>query len=822
MTPLLLSLISLLIPSAPQQELTIHADRPGHAIPRSLYGIFFEEINHAGDGGLYAELVRNRNFEEPSDASGAIPGWTAWTDPAILEGSYAKLSLDRTNPQSTGTGNALKLTMNGNASALNAGFWGISVRNGADYRFRFDARRDPGINPECVMWLRGKDDANLGSVTFPGLQTNWSRIEGTLRGVATATDAQLCISFTGSGSVWLDTVSMVPVDNWNSHRFGLRKDLAQLVENLHPAFLRFPGGCYVEGGDQLKDAFRWPTTIGDIAHRPGHANASWGCWSTDGLGFHEYLQWCKDLHAEPLFVVNCGMSHKEFVPLDQLQPWVQECLDAIEYANGDEDTNWGKRRIKNGHPAPFNLKYIEIGNENGSLGGFGGTPAQYTERYRVFYDAIKSTYPNITTIANTRVSAPMELVDDHYYNSPAWFWNNTSLYDKTDRNGPKVYVGEYAVTQGCGQGNLAAALAEAAFMTGLERNSDIVTMSSYAPMFVNVNDRKWNPDMIVFDGARSYGTPSYYVQQLFATNSPDTLLPIDVPEVTDFPSITRGGIGLGSWYTDAEYKDIAIQKDGNTIYTSDFARNTDGWHIGAGEWSVHQGAYRQSVRGENKFALLELPELKDATDYTITLKARKLAGDEGFLILFRAPDADNFSWWNLGGWGNREHAIEKSDQRNKFSIGPHIPGKIEPNRWYDLSISLRGPNIRCYLDGALIHDVTEKRPPSFAATAGRIDATGELIIKVVNGGQAAVDTRVKFVGAPALASTARSLVLSSDNLADENSLTSPNRIAPIILIANAAPDSITYSFSPRSLTILRILPAKQGRGLPTGDPAGSK
>ena len=318
--------------------------------------------------------------------------------------------------------------------------------------------------------------------------------------------------------LWLDVVSLFPEETYQGH--ACRTDLAQMLKDMQPAFVRFPGGCYVEG-DELANAFRWKRTIGDVAERPGHWNL-WGYRSNDGLGYLEYLQLCEDLGTEPLFVINCGMAHKDVVPMEQMPEFVQDALDAIEYANGDAGTTkWGKLRAEHGHPAPFGMKYIEIGNENGG-------PA-YDERYALFYDAIKAKYPDINIVANVPTrQRPTEILDEHYYSLPEFFMSNAFRYDTYDRNGSHIYVGEYAVTQNAGQGNLRAAIGEAAFMTGMERNADVVVMSSYAPLFVNPGWRRWNPNAIVFDASRSYGTPSYHVQAMFAQHRPDVILPLEL------------------------------------------------------------------------------------------------------------------------------------------------------------------------------------------------------------------------------------------------------------------------------------------------------
>ena len=340
----------------------------------------------------------------------------------------------------------------------------------------------------------------------------------------------------------------------------MRPDLAQTVANLRPSFVRFPGGCYVEG-DKLANRFQWKTTLAPPLDRPGHENL-WGYRSTDGLGYHEYLQWCEDMNAAPLFVVNVGMSHTDIVPLDKMGPYVQDALDAIEYARGDVTTPWGKRRAQNGHPAPFPLRLLEIGNENGG--------AAYEERFALFYDAIKRKYPDIQLIANTPVKSRIpDIIDEHYYDTAEFFARQAHRYDSYPRTGPKVYVGEYAVTQGAGKGNLEAALGEAAFITGMERNADVVTMASYAPLLVNDNDRKWNPDALVFNSAQMYGTPSYYVQQMFSLNRGDVTLKTDVqaapPKTPAALSLPSGMVGVGTWNTSAEFADINVFRNGEFV-----------------------------------------------------------------------------------------------------------------------------------------------------------------------------------------------------------------------------------------------------------------
>ncbi len=782
--------------------LTVHADQTGPRVNPSLYGVFFEEINHAGDGGLYAELVRNRDFQESDPRGGQPMAWTLRSE----AGAQGKISLDGDLPPGAAGAHSLRLEAGGagRVTLANDGYWGVPVRAGARYHLSFFVRRSETLHTPVRVTLESAGGEVYARTALRNLSPTWQRVTATLTPSATDPAARLVLGVDAPGTVWLDEVSLFPERTFRRRSNGLRADLAEQVSAIRPAFVRFPGGCFVEG-NRLSCAFRWKSTLGDIAARPGHLNDNWGYRSTDGLGYHEYLQWCEDLGAEPLFVVNCGLSHHDVVPMEQLQPWVQDALDAIEYANGPVTSQWGALRAKNGHPKPFNLRYVEIGNENGMFGNtFGGTHAQYAERYRVFYDAIKRQYPTIVTIANTRVPHPTELVDDHYYNSPAWFWENMGYYDAYARSGPKVYVGEYAVTQNCGKGNLRAALAEAAWMTGLERNADVVRMASYAPLFVNANDRRWNPDAIVFDGLRSYGTPSYYVQKLFAASRPDVILPSELHAEPGAVTVEKGGIGLGTWATRAEFRDVEVRQDGKTLYASSFPSGAADWRSLRGQWSVVDGAYRQTSPETNMRAVLDAPALSGLSDYTLHLKARKLAGSEGFLILFRVRGDEQYYWWNIGGWQNREHGIERSDGAEKVQLGSHVPGHIETGRWYDIRVELSGPRIRCYLDGKLIHDVQEQPVPNLAAAAGRADGSGDLILKVVNGADVPRTVRINLEGAGSLRRTGRETVLTGGSMDAENSLEQPEKIAPETRPLSGLGRRFTHTFPPRSVTVLRL------------------
>jgi alpha-L-arabinofuranosidase len=768
-------------PAQSPATLTVHVDRPGVQISPLLYGLFFEEINRAGDGGLYAEMVQNRSFEDADKPA----AWSLVKSPAA-EGTMA---LDTSRPLNQKNRRSLRLEItkveSGRVGVANEGFKGMSLKKGAQYLLSICARRADGFaGPIAVSLEQGESVLAAGKIE--GVGPEWKKFDCSLTAGETSAAARLVIAATSPCTLWLDMVSLFPKETWMGRPNGLRPDLAEMLAAMKPAFVRFPGGCYVEG-NKLANAFRWKDSIGDVAQRPGHWNL-WGYRSTDGLGYHEYLQMCEDLKAEPLYVINCGMAHEDRVPMDQMGPWVQDALDAIEYANGPATGKWGALRAKAGHPSPFNLKYMEIGNENGG--------PLYQERYRLFYDALKARYPEIVLVADERTSQrPTEILDEHYYNNPEFFIQNAERYDKYDRKGPKIYVGEYAVTQNCGRGNLRGAIGEAAFMTGMERNSDIVVMASYAPLFVNVGWRQWNPDAINFDSSRVYGTPSYHVQKMFGQNRGDVVLPIDLDAPLMEVGAKGGAIGVGTWATQAEFKDIKVTRGEKTLFQSDFSKGLAGWKTIRGQWSVQDGALRQMGRETDVRAIAGD---KSWDNYTYTLKARKFGGAEGFLIMFRVQDDNAKAWWNIGGWNNTRHAIELGGIADSG-----VRGRIETNRWYDIRIELTGSRIRCYLDGKLIHDVNPQMK-SFYAVAGLARPSGDIIVKIVNVSNASHDTQIDLRGAAPTIQSATATILTSADPADENTLDQPNKVSPATGIVDITTTKFRWTFPAHSVTVLRL------------------
>ena len=752
-------------------RLTIHADRPTVKVSRTLYGLFFEEINCAGDGGLYAELVRNRGFED----SDKPDHWVALEEASV------------TVDPSPGGNRCVNVKGRIGSGIANRGYWGMHFQKGK--RYVLNVRTVAGYEGATLMaTLRGAQGDAIGRATLPADKPGTHSVEI----VPTRDDpaGRLDLTLASGAQFCIDDVSLFPKDTWKGRANGLRSDLAVMLDRLNPAFVRFPGGCWVEG-DTMATAYRWKQTIGDLSGRSTVANL-WGYKSTNGLGYHEYLQMCEDLDAEPLFVINCGMSHREVVPMDKMGEFVQDALDAIEYANGSVATKWGALRAAHGHPKPFGLKYLEIGNENGG-------PA-YNERYKLFVDAIKSKYPEITLIANVwggvPNSAPVEMIDEHYYSTPEFFLQNANRYDTYDRKGPKVYVGEYAVTQGCGNGNLRGALGEAAFMMGMERNADVVVMASYAPLFANLNAKAWNPDLIYFDSSRAFGTPSYWVQEMFARHRPDevvgaSLSGFEAPKGT-FPG---GGIGIGTWGTQAEFKDLKVVRDGVSLFESVDGK---GLNVESGAWNTEAGAFRQTSGVDGARAWFGDGSW---TRYTFTCRARRLSGAEGFLITVGRQGERDFLWWNLGGWGNRQHAIELAEGGGKRLVGRQIQGSVETGRWYDIRVDYAPDRIVCTLDGKVMYDESFPVTNPIHWVAGRTSSR-DVTLKLVNSGATAVAIEIDLPGIQVVDEVLVETLTDPDPWA-ENTLEKPNRVKPERSKHQVRGGVVRHRFPPHSLTVMR-------------------
>lgn len=543
---LLLAVLSAaaLVAAEPTVTLTVQADKPGAKISPTMWGIFFEDVNNGADGGLYPERVKNRSFEFPN----SLMGWTK------LAGASAAGAVEVREDAAHGVNNLhfVRLTSDGTKGfgLANEGFFGMGVERGAKFTFSVSGRSTATPPPALEFEVVGTDGKRLAAGSLKGFTREWQHFEKTVTASATDPKARLNLLVPGKGTLDLDLISLYPKKTFKNH--GLRPDMVQMLADLKPGFMRFPGGCIVEG-HWLTNRYQWKTTIGPVAERKLIMNRwndefkhrpSPDYYQSFGLGFFEFFQLCEDIGAEPLPILNCGMACQfnsgELTPLDQLDPYIQDALDLIEFANGSVTSTWGAKRAALGHPKPFNLKLLGIGNEQWLQ--------PYLERYAAFAKVLKAKHPEIKLVSSSGPGPEddkfhfawpklrelnADIVDEHCYARPDWFLNNAARYDQYDRHGPKVFMGEYAAQSDktvsvLNRNNWECALAEAAYLTGLERNADMVVMSSYAPLFGHEEGWQWRPNLIWCDNLRSYGTPSYYVQQLYSRNRGDRVLPVQL------------------------------------------------------------------------------------------------------------------------------------------------------------------------------------------------------------------------------------------------------------------------------------------------------
>jgi alpha-L-arabinofuranosidase len=809
----------------PAYTITVDPDARGAAIDDSMYGVFFEDINFAADGGLYAELVRNRSFEFLPVDNASYTGLTAWTpttessgagtattvndDARLHERNRTYLRLALTNPEG------------GRYGVTNAGYnTGIAVKAGARYDFSVWARTDAAAGTPLTVALRDRTGVPLAApltVTVRG--DAWTKYTGTLRATRTSDIGRLAVLAAGTGTLRLDMVSLFPRDTFRGRPNGLRKDLAEKVAALRPGFVRFPGGCLVNtnsmyGYDAASNyersrSFQWKDTVGPVETRATNRNF-WGYNQSYGLGYFEYFQFAEDVGAMalpvvPALVTGCGQN-RATVDEALLQRHIQDTLDLIEFANGPTTSTWGKLRADMGHPRPFGLTHLGVGNEE-------NLPDAFFANFLRFREAIEAAYPDITVISNSgpddaggtfdrlwtlNREANVDMVDEHYYNSPNWFLQNNKRYDAYDRNGPKVFLGEYASLDN----KLFNALAEASYMTSLERNADVVKMASYAPLFANIDNVQWRPDMIWFDNDESWGSTSYLVQKLFMNNVGDRVVPSTATGAVVLPKPITGGVGLSTWATAAAYDDFTVTApDGTVLFSDDFSTGSDDWTplANRGVWSVVDGEFVQSDTGALDTLISGGADIP-TSDYNLTVKARKISGAEGFLIAFGVKDSGNFYWWNLGGWNNTQGAVEKAVGGGK-ELMIAKPNAVTTGATYDIRIEVRGTKVSLYLDGELWGSFTDDRVlEPFAQVVTRDDRTGELIVKVVNAQDTPAVTKVDL-GGLRVRDRARMTVITGDP--GEQNTRSAEPIQPVTTTVDVA-STFTRTFAPNSVTFLRI------------------
>lgn len=810
--------------SVTEHELTIDADAERTEMSDDLYGAFYEDINYAADGGLYAELVRNRSFEFNGADNGSFTGLTAWSK---VGGGDIAVESERDEWLNDSNRYYLTVDSDGSTGVSNSSYnEGVAVADGASYDASVWARTPVAQDLTVrVVSADGGTTYATGTVAVDG-SDEWKQYETTLTVTGTANDARFEVVSGAAGTLRLDMVSLFPQDTWVgpvNGRSVLRKDLAEMVAELDPQFLRFPGGCVTNvgtfdtylgsDGQDRRRTYQWKETIGPVEERPTNWNF-WGYNQSYGIGYLEYMTWAEDLGATPLPVVSvgangCGSTIPEMHPGDEnFDRWVQDTVDLIEFAKGDVDTEWGAARAELGHPEPFDLRYIGLGNEENT--------DTFQENFPEFRDAVEAAWPDVTIISNSgpddtgarfdelwefNRAQGVDMVDEHYYNDPAWFLQNSERYDSYDRSGPHVFLGEYA-SRGNTWGN---ALAEAAYMTGLERNSDVVELASYAPMFANEDYVQWSPDMMWFDNDESWGSVNYWNQRLFMTNVGDQVVPSTHTGPSASPDL-GGGVFLSTWSTQAAYDDVTVTDNasGEVLFSDDFA-DASQWSPVGGEWAVADGEYVQSGTANDGRSIVTDAYAKDWSDYTLELDARKISGDEGFLVGFAAGGPNDYYWWNLGGWNNTRSVLQRASGGSAGEVKAVEGHSITTGQDYHVKIVVSGRTIELYLDGELQMTYTEPTEKSLYQVVTHDEETGELIVKVVNPGASTARTDVSVTGGFDVAPEVAVTEMVADPSAT-NTKADKTNVVPVDRTWDGGADAFTYDFPAHSVTFLRLAP----------------
>lgn len=862
--------------------LNIDSSNQVHDISELLYGIFIEDINFAADGGLYAEMVQNRSFEFTKLASGNEKH--AWSNVGKVTAEVVKNDnkgcLNANNPNYM----VLENTSTEPSGISNIGFLdGMSIVKGAKYQFSIYARGiDEYTGPLHISILNGKNLAAEG--TIKNISAEWKKYELTLTSSVTSyTDVQLQVMI-DKGKAAIDMVSLFPEDTYKGRKNGLRKDLAEKLEALNPAFLRFPGGCVVEGVN-LDGAYEWKDSIGvgadgeplefngtygDVAARRQGQNIwtnenttedKYPCFMSYGLGFFEYFQLAEDLGAIGVPVVNCGIScmignpnaPSPDINSKEFKRYVQDALDLVEFCKGDASTKWGAVRASLGHKEPFQLKYIGIGNEQ-----WGNKFYKHYEAFVDAFDEAKTKNPELYGGVELMFSAGVDdgdsgvdympaykeaadwltkhpgktildfagAIDHHYYNDPEWFLNHADYYDEKNYSrdtasmtnsqfggGINVFLGEYAARSN----TLKAALSEAAYMTGLERNGDIVKMAAYAPLFGNLTAMHWAPDLIWFNNHTSTSSINYYVQKIFANNAGSSLLKSDFAGAEIKGNPFKGKVGVGTWSTSAEFDNVKIvnNKTDEVLAQDDFSKDnfSKNWQkVSDGNWSVKNGRLVQSSTNTDttKYATTGTVAYfgdKNWSDYTFTVDAVKTGGKEGFLIPFAVNNSKNNYFWNIGGWGNTVSCLQqvsngtKSDQMH----GTIKNCRLITGETYKLKVVVTDNHVKCYLNDTLYVDTD--LPKSSNAESYQVvstDKTGDIIIKMVNVTGYPKTFAIDIKGAQMISGTASVDVVAGDSLNNDNILEKEEDVTMKSSEISGIEKQFNYTVPQYSVTVLRV------------------
>jgi len=836
--------LSLIVSSCQQEkqavknEIIVDASKVGAAIPSSMYGVFFEEINHAGDGGIYAELIQNRSFEEKELPTGyyvengelhaakglvnhitresgnpsfrwskeEFPGWSL-----TREGeAKAEMRLTKLNPLHAETPNSMQISISstkGSTSLVNSGYWGIACQKDQNYQLRFFLRAGSDYNGGVTAKLVSSTNQVLAAQKFTLSNSGkWVEYTSTLKASETDSKTTFALEFDARGTVFVDYVSLFPEKTFKSRNNGLRADVAQALADLRPAFIRWPGGCIVEG-ISLSNRVEWKKTLGDPMMRPGQYS-TWGYRNSYGFGYHEFLQYCEDIGAKGMYVCNIGLGCQARVgdacSDDELSSYLQDALDAIEYAIGSSSSTWGLKRTQAGHPEPFPLEYVEIGNENSGK--------VYDQRFNLFYKTIKAKYPQLTLISNHGLndlignSLKTDMIDPHWYVEPDYFFRNANVFDSIKREDYKIYVGEYACNRNVGSGNMLAALSEAAFLTGMERNSDLVTMTSYAPLFENRNDRAWPVNLIWIDNDKVVGRSSYYVQKMFAENRPSVNLSTQLvlygfPDT--IPLQAAGYVGFGSQVAQVEYKELKVYSEGDASLLAN--STAGGFNLIKGDWKeLSTSEIAQNGLEMRTAALLKEKRFENCI---FEFSACKKGGVGSLLFYFgMSDDAKTGYVFRVGAGANNTNTflqkIEGGELGGRLSESINPP--IATNKWVNVKIIVKTNNVELLIDNHSVLKYTAKPVCKQFAVSGYDETTQEIVVKVVNAESRPFPTTIKLLKTGNILAGGNVITLSSGKLEEENSFEEPTKIVPILSVFDRFSSDFDYRFEPNSLTILRI------------------
>lgn len=859
--------------SSADYTLDINAANEVHDISDLLFGIFFEDINFAADGGLYAEKIVNRSFEFTELAlDDQLYGWSKVGGASAQVMVNAEDSLNENNPNYLVVGNETSAP----AGVANRGFLdGMAVEENANYDFSVYAKALNGYGGAIYVKLMHGQEV-IGQAKIDSISDEWKKYSLTFKSSKTAYENVTLQVLIDNGSAALDMISLFPEETFMNRENGLRKDLGEMLKALEPKFLRFPGGCIIEGYN-YDTAYNWKDSIatgsngdplefnggyGDVAARKQGTNLwtniaatddPWPSFMTYGLGFYEYFQLAEDIGAIGVPVINCGLycqmrgQGPVDMASDEFAQYIQDMFDLVEFCRGSADTKWGAVRASLGHEEPFELQYICIGNENeGEV---------YFERYQAFLDAFneaKAENPELyegieliyssgafdathggnylpsyeyakEQIGNGEAADFAGATDQHYYNDPEWFLKNADYYDEDNYSrdvggmtdtiyggGLQVFLGEYAARSN----TLRAALAEAAYMTGLERNGDIVRMAAYAPLFGNLTATHWSPDLIWFNNHQVTGSISYYVQKLFANHTGSALLASKLNGALIEQTPLTGRVGVGTWYTSAAFDNAKVVSNLTGEVLAEDTCNSNAvfkwlWETPTdGEFSVKDGKLVQSTTSmaySNTGSVAYFGEA-DWTDYTFTVEATKLEGEEGFIIPFAVGDTENNYFWNLGGWGNTVSCIQRVENGIKTGqiIGTVKPFTAETGKTYELKVTVSGTKVRCYVDGELYVDFdmgSDAEAEAYHVVS--TDESGDIIIKFVNVTDSSRTFAMNIDGAQ-VESTAEVYQLSGDSLRNDNILGQEEDCKIEEFSVDGFGEKCNYTVPAYSVTVIRL------------------